>query len=638
MKRAPERTRKLHSGHFAFMRAVAQGLDARSAWDRYLRLEGEHVDTRKVNSTIAWIRSEFAAAARREAKPGTARLVLIDASLLPETVKLPTLEEFARERGLEDFSEAEQAEAYEETYGGKSRRTSRRAQLVNRQLDALRWLEHLVAQDPKPGDAVGVWLTPALADRIERAGMPTLFALVERINGVGRRWWTGIPGIGELKAARIVEWLEIHEAAIGMTIGEHARKPRMQLQPAELGAVVPQSTALVPFEKFLVPAELDGSAGRYRADPALCMLEAANDYEAIVEWLSSKRSAEGDKQSSTQRAYRKEAERLLLWSILERQKPLSSLSVADVTAFKAFLEAPPRSWCGHRYHQRWSPLWRPLEGALKPSAVRQALIILRGLFTFLRDQNYMVGNPFAGVTLPAETSRKLGSQRALSFEQWDIISSQLGQDPDNIAARRRDRAIRWLYATGLRLAEMVDARCSDLRQHEFRDAEGVERVGWLLGVVGKGSKFREVPVPPELIDELGDEFARMGRSMNVKAEENADVAILARFSKGGAAVPPATWSDSGLYKAIHGFMQRLALQLDESDAKRIRMASTHWLRHTHASHALKGREGQTPVPLLVVQNNLGHSSIATTSGYLNTEETERLKAMSAFWGKNAPTT
>ncbi|MDM0032204.1 hypothetical protein QTI33_08660 [Variovorax sp. J22P271] len=67
MKRAPERTRKLHSGHFAFMRAVAQGLDARSAWDRYLRLEGEHVDTRKVNSTIAWIRSEFAAAARSQA-------------------------------------------------------------------------------------------------------------------------------------------------------------------------------------------------------------------------------------------------------------------------------------------------------------------------------------------------------------------------------------------------------------------------------------------------------------------------------------------------------------------------------------------------------------------------------------------
>ncbi|MDM0032205.1 hypothetical protein QTI33_08670 [Variovorax sp. J22P271] len=224
----------------------------------------------------------------------------------------------------------------------------------------------------------------------------------------------------------------------------------MQLQSAELGAVVPQSTALVPFEKFLVPAELDGSAGRYRADPALCMLEASNDYEAIAEWLASKRGAEGNKEASTQRAYRKEAERLLLWSILERRKPLSALAVADVTAYRAFLEDPPLAWCGHRYHQRWSPLWRPLEGALKPPALRQTLIILRSLFSFLKDQNYVVGNPFVGVALPAET--RLGSQRALSFEQSDLISSQLGQDRDNAAARRRDRAIRWLYVTGLRLA------------------------------------------------------------------------------------------------------------------------------------------------------------------------------------------
>ena len=32
--------RKLHRGHFAFMRALAQGLDERASWDRYLRLEG----------------------------------------------------------------------------------------------------------------------------------------------------------------------------------------------------------------------------------------------------------------------------------------------------------------------------------------------------------------------------------------------------------------------------------------------------------------------------------------------------------------------------------------------------------------------------------------------------------------------
>lgn len=70
--------RKLHTGHFAFMRALAQGLDERDSWDRYLRLEGEHTDLHIVRKTIGWIRNEFAAAARRERKSGAARLVLLD--------------------------------------------------------------------------------------------------------------------------------------------------------------------------------------------------------------------------------------------------------------------------------------------------------------------------------------------------------------------------------------------------------------------------------------------------------------------------------------------------------------------------------------------------------------------------------
>ena len=56
--------RKFTPGHFAFMRAVVQGIDLRASWDRYLRTEGEHEDLRKVRSTIARMRTEFAAAAQ----------------------------------------------------------------------------------------------------------------------------------------------------------------------------------------------------------------------------------------------------------------------------------------------------------------------------------------------------------------------------------------------------------------------------------------------------------------------------------------------------------------------------------------------------------------------------------------------
>ena len=631
MKSTVDRGRKLHSGHFAFMRAIVQGVDPTKAWEQYLQLESENTDARKVKSAIAWMRAEFAAAARRESKPGTARLVLIDAAAIGETKPQPTLEEFALDRGLEDFSQEEQVEAYAAEFGTATRRTSRRGQLVNRQLAALRWLEDLVAQSPKPGDGVAAWLAPALASRIEAAGCPTLFALIERINTAGARWWRGVPGIGAGKAARIVDWLTLHEASIGMSIGRHALLPSSQLQPSELEAVVPQATALVPLDKFLVPAELDGSAGAFRGERST--LAATNDYEAISAWLDSKRGGDGPQGAATKRAYRKEAERLLLWSILERGKAISSLTLEDANAFRDFLAAPPLRWCGPRYRGRWSPQWRPLEGPLSRTAMRQALVILRSMFAFLMSQNYVVGNPFSGVTLPRASSRQLGSNRALTFEQWDFISAQLVSAGEQTELqRRRARAIRWLYATGLRLAEISSAECGALERLRYTNGEGKKVTGWLLAVVGKGEKERKVPVPAALVDELGEELARTGRDRDPLATENAHVPILAKFDKPGDTEPQA-WSSSGLYKSIRAFMKACALKLNDSDAQQVLKASTHWLRHSHASHALNGREGHDPVPLEVVRNNMGHSSIATTSGYLTGERDARLRAMEGFWGK-----
>ena len=75
---------------------------------------------------------------------------------------------------------------------------------------------------------------------------------------------------------------------------------------------------------------LDGSDGRFRAPLHQCLLEAKNDYEAIAAWLATKHDPNGTGRTATHRAYRKEAERLLLWAIVEHGKPLSSLTVEDV--------------------------------------------------------------------------------------------------------------------------------------------------------------------------------------------------------------------------------------------------------------------------------------------------------------------
>jgi len=187
------RRRKLHLGHFAFMRAIVQGVHAPAAWDRYLRTEGDSGDVRLVRSTIAWIREEFAAAAKRQDRFGTARLVKLDVSKIPDPgVKLPTLEAFAEEHGLEDESEAEQVAAYEQEFGKRSQILKRRGRLIERQLDALRWLEDLIAQPPRAGDAVAAWLDPGLASHLEAADIFTLAQLMERINGIGQRWFRAL--------------------------------------------------------------------------------------------------------------------------------------------------------------------------------------------------------------------------------------------------------------------------------------------------------------------------------------------------------------------------------------------------------------------------------------------------------------
>lgn len=188
------------------MRAVVQRLDVGASWDRYLRTEGEHVDLRRVKSTIAWMKEAFAAAAHRYSKPGTARLVLLDATRVADHAGLPDLATFAAERGLDGFSQAEQLEAYQEAFGAAAttQKGSRRARLIARQLKALRWLEQLVAQEPGAEDEVAGWFSPAIAGRLERAGLSTIALLVTRINGVGQRWWTAVPGVGELKSAHLV--------------------------------------------------------------------------------------------------------------------------------------------------------------------------------------------------------------------------------------------------------------------------------------------------------------------------------------------------------------------------------------------------------------------------------------------------
>src|SRR5579872_4633074 len=114
----------------------------------------------------------------------------------------------------------------------------------------------------------------------------------------------------------------------------------------------------IPLELLEAPHDLTGEAGTNRAPAFITkQISANNDLQAIQSWL-----AEFDGSPQTQRSYRKEAERLLLWSLIEKQKSLSSLTRDDLRDYQHFLidPQPQARWCGQR-KPRHDPAWRPFE-------------------------------------------------------------------------------------------------------------------------------------------------------------------------------------------------------------------------------------------------------------------------------------
>ena len=65
-------------------------------------------------------------------------------------------------------------------------------------------------------------------------------------------------------------------------------------------------------------------------------------------------------------------------------------------------------------------------------------------------------------------------------------------------------------------------------------------------------------------------------------------------------------------------------QGDARSVERFAKASTHWMRHSHASHAIAGG-----MPIEIAQQNLG--PLATTTVYVTTEKRRRMIAVETFW-------
>jgi site-specific recombinase XerD len=369
-------------------------------------------------------------------------------------------------------------------------------------------------------------------------------------------------------------------------------------------------------ERFQPPSTLDGSQGANRAPVQRCKVAATNDYEAVQAWLRLR--VQG---THTWRAYRKEAERFLLWAVMERGKALSSLDGDDCVAYRDFLAAPGPQWVGPRNAQRWSESWRPFEGELSVRSQAVAMTIVRSLCEWMVRRHYLDSNPWDDV--PARPDAPSMPQlRALSQKQWELvqgwISGELATKPSP-ALHRLDFILTFAYMTGMRLAELAAARLSWLRYEQLDDGQWA----WSIMVLGKRNKWREVPLPDRAVDALTAYLVMRGLDSDLLAND-PETPLISKVSQEGPL------SAARIYEILVGGFERCAVDVYASDrraAERIREASTHWLRHTYGSHsAARG------VPQDVLQANLGHESLATTSIYLKSEISRRHKAMQQAFG------
>ena len=459
---------------------------------------------------------------------------------------------------------------------------------------AVELLRIMPAPAPQIGDDIAHWLPNRAARTLHAAGIRTLADLTVRIPR-RRQWWTVIPGLGPASARRIEAFFAAHPALT---------------QRARALIVADRQSVVTPWEQLRLPHEVDGSAGTFRAPVSACILGVDNDYDAIQAWLALHESP------ATQRAYRKEAERLILWGIVARGKALSSLTTRDATDYRAFLRRPtPRErWVGPP-RPRTSPDWRPFVDNLSARSIAHALAVLSAMFRWLVEQRYVVANPFSGIKVR-------GSKRAMALEtshaftegEWMLTRTLANglewsygwQVP---AAQRLRFMLDFGYATGLRISELTDAT---LRSIEV-DAAGDH---W-LHVVGKGGKPARVTLTPLARAALDRYLQERGLPVS-RTHWNPTTSLIGSLDDADAGIKPLR-----LWEVMRRFF-RLVAKIIENDhpvlAEKMHLASPHWMRHTHATHAIA-----RGVELSAVRDNLRHASISTTSIYLHTDDVKRAR-------------
>lgn len=224
------------------------------------------------------------------------------------------------------------------------------------------------------------------------------------------------------------------------------------------------------------------------------------------------------------------------------------------------------------------------EAAMSPNTIARKLSAIKVFAKFACRDGYL-GKDFTANVEGVQSAKKL--PRVLTVEETSMLLAQPDvRDPNGL----RDKAmLEVLYATGLRVSELINLRLNDVNL----------QVGYVR-CIGKGSKERIVPLGKAAVKYLTQYlsnsrpgFARLGSSE-----------YLFLTNRGKKMTRVGFWKIIKKYASRAGITQNI---------------TPHTLRHSFATHLLQGG-----ADLRSIQEMLGHADIATTEIYTHVSR-ERLK-------------
>jgi site-specific recombinase XerD len=575
---------RLTREHFALYRGYLDGLSDSQLHATY----GDGTtDVRVTRRLIVTLRDTLAVTARRgrdneaahllRLKPGSIPLVETDG--VSASPSLEAYRESVDPGGV--YSESELLDLYQADYPvsnspSTDRRIARNARLRRRQADALARMEATLVQAPKPEHRLEGWFEPAITRRLDAAGIRTLADLMEFIERHGNRWHARIARIGPKAAQRIADWLTLHAASLQRRLSTRANTPRRQLLAGDPALRRPRQTGVFPLESLLVPAALDGSRGTNRASQRPLRPEMDSDLRAIEAWLATFQAS-----AHTARAYRREAERVLLWAIVEKGKALSSLNPPDCENYvEMFLKDPQPAtrWVGRGRSERFKVDWRPFSGALSERSRETARSILRAMGQWLVDQRYLASNPFGGVSPIRCANAGAARALALTHDQWRFIVDTTARERYTARELRDRLALLLARETGLRRAELAAATVGRFR----RKAPGGDARdhAWEFEVPDKGGRTRLVVLSDTLVDLLA--LSLRARKLPDLASCEPDTRVLVHTRTGDPLTPDGIGQ---IFKRIFSLAAGARGATSEELGCVLLHATTQWLRQTRSGHA-----------------------------------------------------